>query len=65
MWLFDDFETHRDILHYSNLIVATNIQLISYCGRPLNKKLWKVCDFYHEAILDTIRVRDDPKCSLD
>ena len=52
---------HRHILHYSNLIVATNIQLIPYHGRILNKKLWKVRDSNHEAILDTIRVRVDPK----
>ena len=65
MWLFEDFETHRHILHYSNLIVVKNIQLIPYHGRPLNKKLWKVCESDYEAILDTIRVRSDPKSSLD
>ena len=65
MWLFEDFETHIHILHYSNLIVETNIQLILYCGRPLNKKLWKECEFDHNAILDTIRVRVDPEGSLD
>ena len=65
MWLFEDFKTHIDILHYSNLIVATNIQLIPYRGRPLNKKLWKVRESDHEAILDTIRVRVGLEGSLD
>ena len=65
MWLFEDFETHKHILHYSNLIVAKNIQLTPYHDRPLNKKLWRVHESNHEEILDTIRVRVDPKRSLD
>ena len=64
-WLFEDFETHIHIFLYSNLIVAKNIQLISYQGRALKKKLWKVHESDHEAILDTLRVRSDPKGSLD
>lgn len=64
-WLFEDFETHRHILHYSNLLVATNIHLIKYHGRPLNKDLWKVHESDHEEILETLRVRADPKGSLN
>jgi len=65
VWLFEDFDTHHKILHYSNLVVETNVYLIQYQGRPLNKTLWKVRDFDHEAILDTIKSREDPDVSLD
>lgn len=65
LWLFEDFETHRKILHYSNLVVASNVHLIRYGGRPLNKNLWKVRESDHEAILDTIKSRADPDGSLD
>ena len=65
VWLFEDFEKHRHILHFSNLVVATNIHLMKYRGRPHNKILWKVHESDHEAILDTIQVRADPEGSLD
>ena len=65
MWLFENFEIHRHILHYSYLIVVINIQLILYHGRPLNKKLWKACESNYEAILDIIRVRVNLEGSLD
>jgi len=65
VWLFQDFDTHRKIPHYSNLIVASNVQLIQYRGRPLNKTLWKVSESDHEAILDTIKSRADSDGSLD
>jgi len=65
IWLFQDFDMHRKILHYSNLVVASNVHLIKYRGRPLNKILWKVRESDHEAILDTIKSRADPDGSLD
>ena len=64
-WLFEEFDTHRKILHYSNLVVASNVCLTKYKGRPLNKTLWKVRESDHEAILDTIKSRADPDGSLD
>jgi oligoribonuclease (3'-5' exoribonuclease) len=64
-WLFEDYGTHRHIFHYSNLLVATNIELIKYTGRPRNKNLWKLCESEHEAIHDTIRVRANPEGSLN
>ena len=65
IWLFQDFYMHQKILHYSNLVVASNVYLIKYRGRPLNKILWKVRESDHEAILDTIKSRADPDGSLD
>ncbi|XP_059067302.1 uncharacterized protein LOC131858197 [Cryptomeria japonica] len=65
VWLFEDFETHKHIIHFFNLVVATNIHLMKYCGKPHNKILWKVSESDHEAILDTIQVRADLEGSLD
>lgn len=52
-WLFEDWKTERKILHYSNLLVASNFHLIKYGGKPHNKILWKVRKSDHEAILET------------
>ncbi|XP_059072923.1 uncharacterized protein LOC131873750 [Cryptomeria japonica] len=65
VWLFEDFETQRHILHFSNLVVAINIHLMKYRGRPHNKILWKVHESDHEEILDTIWVRVNTEGSLD
>ena len=47
------------ILHYSNLVVASNVHLIKYGGKPHNKILWKVQESDHEAILETLQCRAD------
>ena len=65
VWLFEDLDMHQKILHYSNLVITTNIHLIKYKGRPMDKNLWKVSESNHEAILDTIKSRVDLDGSLD
>jgi hypothetical protein len=39
---FEDYETHKKIVHYSHFVVATNIKLNWYHGRPTNKELWRI-----------------------
>ena len=65
LWLFEDWQTERKILHYSNHVVASNVHLIKYGGKPDNKILWKVRESDHEAILETLKCRADPVGSLD
>ena len=65
LWLFEDWQIERKILHYSNLVVASNVHLIKYGGKPHNKILWKVCELDHEAILKTLKCRENPVGSLD
>ena len=65
LWLFEDWQTERKILHYSNLVVASNVHLIKYGGKPHNKNLWKVRESDHEAILETLKCCSDLVGSLD
>ena len=65
LWLFEAWKTERKILHYSNLVVASNVHLIKYGGNPHNKTLWKICELDHEAILETLQCRANPVGSLD
>jgi len=65
MWLFEDFETHRNFFIIITFVVALNVQLIKYGSRMLNKNLWKVHETNHEEILETIKIRVDPHDSLD
>ena len=65
LWLFEDRQTERNILHYSNLVFTSNVHLIKYGGKPHNKILWKVHKLDHEAILETLKCRVDPVGSLD
>ena len=39
LWLFEDWKTKRKILHYSNLVVASNVHLIRYGVKQHNKTL--------------------------
>ena len=55
LWLFKDWKTKRKILHYSNLVVISNVHLKKYDVKPHNKTLWKVCKSDHEAILETLK----------
>ena len=65
LWLFEDWKTERKILHYSNLVVASNVHLIKYHGKKHNKTLWKVCESDHGAILETLKCRVDLVGLLD
>ena len=65
LWLFEDGKKNRKILHYSNLVVASNVHLIKYGGKPHNKILWKVCKSDHEVILETLKCRENLVGSLD
>ena len=65
LWLFEDWQIERKILHHSNLVVASNVHLIKYGGKPHNKILWKVCELDHEAILETLKCQADLVGSLD
>ena len=65
LWLFEDWQIERKILHYLNFIVTSNVHLIKYGGKPHNMILWKVHESDHEAILETLKCRADPVGSLD
>ena len=42
LWLFEDWQIERKILHYSNLVFASNVHLIKYGGKTHNNILCKV-----------------------
>ena len=52
---FEDYQTKKKILHYSHLVVATNIKLERYKGRPANKVLWKISIKKHATIIDALQ----------
>jgi len=45
---FEDYEINKMILHYSYLVLATNIKLFRYKGRLANKVLWTLLLDGHE-----------------
>ena len=55
---FEDYQSEKKILHYSHL-VAMNIKLERYKGRPANKLLWTISMDEHETILDALQKRED------
>ena len=65
LWLFEDWQKERKILHSSNLVVTSNVHLIKYGGKPHNKTILKVQKSDHELILETLRCRKDLVGSLD
>ena len=56
---FEDYQSKKNILHYSHLVVATNIKLEIYKGRPTNKVLWTISMEEHETIIDALQKRED------
>jgi len=56
---FEDYETHKKIIHYSHLVLATNIKLERYRGKPTNKELWNISMEDHETIIDALEKRED------
>ena len=65
LWLFKDWKIERKILHYSNLIVTSNVHFIKYGRKPHNKILWKVHESDHQPRLETLKCQADPVESLD
>ena len=62
---FEDYETHKKIMHYSHLVVATNIKLKQYRGRPSKKLLWSISMEEHEAIIDAMQKREDADGTME
>lgn len=62
---FEDYERHKTILMYFYLIIATNVKLLKHQEKPKTKELWTVTSVDHEAILDTLKKRDDPPGTLE
>lgn len=62
---FEDYERHKTILIYSHLIIAANVKLLKHQEKPKTKELWTVTTVGHEAILDTLKQRDDSSGTLD
>ena len=62
---FEDYEKHKTIIMYSHLVIATNVMLFRHHARPKTKKLWTLTNADHEAILDTLKQRDDPLGTLE
>ena len=56
---FEDYQSEKKILHYSHLVVATNIKLERYKGKPANKILWTISMDEHKIIIDASQKRED------
>jgi hypothetical protein len=61
---FEDYQSEKKIIHYSHLVVATNIKLERYKGKPANKILWTLSMEDHEAIIDALQKREDADGTL-
>ena len=62
---FKDYETHKNIIHYSHLVVAKNIKLDWYHGIPTNKVLWKISMEEHETIINVMQKREDANGTME
>lgn len=62
---FKDYEKHKKIIHYSHLVVATNIKLDRYRGRPSNKVLWTISMEEHETIIDALQKRENANGTME
>ena len=62
---FEDYQLKKKILHYSHMVVATNMKLERYKGRPTNKVLWKISKDEHEAIIDALKKREDANGTVE
>lgn len=56
---FEDYQFEKKILHYSHLVVAMNIKLERYKGRPANKVLWTISMDENKTIIDALQKRED------
>jgi hypothetical protein len=50
---------------YLLLLIATNVKLLRHHARQKTKELWKINSVDHEALLETLKVRDDPSRTLE
>ena len=56
---FEDYQIKKKILHYSHLVVATNIKLERYKRRPANKVLWTISMDEHKTIIHGLQKKED------
>lgn len=49
---------------YSHLSIEKNVMLLRHNSKPRTKELWTAHSVDHGAILDTLKVRDDPSGTL-
>ena len=56
---FKDYQKHKVILIYSHLIIAKNVKLLKHQGRPKVKELFTITNDDHEALLETLKQRED------
>ena len=62
---FEDYQKHKIILIYSQLIIAKIVKLLKRQGRPKVKELFTITNVDHEALLETLKQREDPTRTLD
>ena len=62
---FEHYEKQKTIIMYSQLVIATNVKLLKHHARPKTKQLWTLSNVDHEAILNTLKQRDDPLGTLE
>ena len=62
---FEDYHKHKTILIYSHLIIATNMKLLKHQGRPKLKELFTITNSDHEALLETLKQREDSTRTLN
>ena len=62
---FEDYQKHKIILIYSHHIIATNVKFLKHQERPKVKELFTITNVDHEALLETLKQREDPTGTLD
>ena len=62
---FEDYQKHKIILIYLHLIIATNVKFLKNQGRTKVKELFTITNADHEALLETLKQREDPTRTLD
>lgn len=62
---YEDYQIDKNIIHYSHLVLATNIKLNRFHGRPHNKVLWKNLIEEHEIIMDALQKRENVDGTID
>jgi len=56
---YEYYEPNKKSIHYSHLILTTNVKLSRYKGRPTNKVLLKILMQEHEVIMNVLHERED------
>ena len=62
---FEDYQKKNIIVIYLHLIIETNVNFLKHQGRTKVKELFTITNVDHEALLETLKQREDPIGTLD